>query len=99
MSQDGKRGRHRARCSGAENVKAVTRIGLSRWGSRPGPGPRELRQPGAYPDGSGCLGSGARHTNIITRRLPSHRPILQQGDINHTGPHSPSSRCQVRLPY
>ena len=37
MSQDAKRGRHRARCSGAENVKAVTRLGPSHRGSRPGP--------------------------------------------------------------
>jgi hypothetical protein len=46
----------------------------------PDPGPRELRQPGAYADGSGRLGSCTRHTDMITRRLPSHRPILQQGE-------------------
>ena len=37
--------------------------------------PSPQRQPGAYADGSGRLGSCTRHTGMITRRLRSHQPI------------------------
>jgi hypothetical protein len=37
--------------------------------------PFPQRQPGAYADGSGRLGSCTRHTGMITRRLRLHRPI------------------------
>ena len=37
--------------------------------------PFPQRQPGAYADGSGRLGSCTRHTGMITRRLRSHQPI------------------------
>ena len=55
---------------------AVTaRSGQNTTAAAPAAHPFPQRQRGAYADRSGRLGSCTRHTGMITRRLPSHRPI------------------------
>ena len=71
MSQDGLRGRHRARCSGAENVKAVTRRGLSYRALAPDPGPRELRRQ-----------STRRLTDLLTRPVGTGETTRDTGDAH-----------------
>ena len=92
-------GRCSTRSPGAARWPAPTRTcppaatavsGQNTAAAGPAAHPPPQRQPGAYADGSGRLGSCTRHTGMITRRLRSHRPIRNKAASTTPGPLRPA---------
>ena len=107
MSQDGQRGRHRARCSGAENVKAVTRRGLSHRGSRPGPRSQGTAPP-EHASANGFANETSRDGETTRETADAHRGLRRVSETRRNAgdggdarrmAHNPSSRVQIPPRY